>query len=100
MELKPLKGIKVRVNAQREALFGDESVSVQKITLNDGSREGVLTGITLAGFCEVEMPKLDGRKHWYPIEDLAGEKGETIVEEEVPIEVPEDDAEDSDEESA
>jgi hypothetical protein len=100
MELKPSKGVKVKVNAQREAIFGDESLSVQKVSINNGSREGVLTGTTLAGFCEVEMPKLDGRKHWYPIEDLAGEKGEKIVEEEVPIEVPDEDAEDSDEESA
>ncbi len=99
MELKPSKGIKVRVNAQREAIFGDESVSVQEITVNDGNREGVLTGVTLAGFCEVDMPRLDGRKHWYPIEDLAGEKGEKIVEE-VPIEEPDEDSEESDEESA
>ena len=100
MELKPSKGIKVKVNAQREAIFGDESLAVQKVTINNGSREGVLTGTTLGGFCEVEMPKLDGRKHWYPIEDLAGEKGEKIVEEEVPIETVDEDSEDSDEESA
>ena len=90
MELKPSKGIKVRVNAQREAIFGDESVSVQKATINDGVNLGVMTGRTLIGFCEVEMQKLDGRNHWYPIEDLAGEHGEKIVEEEIPIEPGED----------
>jgi hypothetical protein len=45
-----------------------------------------MTGLTLAGFCEVEMAKLDGKKHWYPVEDLVGEHGETFVEEEVQIE--------------
>jgi hypothetical protein len=90
MELKPSKGLKVYVNAQREAIFGDESVSVKKITLNDGN-VGMMTGQTLAGFCEVEMQSLDGHKHWYPIDELVGEHGERIVEEEIPIEVDEDD---------
>lgn len=101
MEVKPSKGLKVLVNAQREAIFGDENVSVQRITLNDGSRMGVMTGQVLAGFCEVEMQKLDGKKHWYPIDDLAGEHGEKIVEEEIPIELDEATAEeDSEEEQA
>ena len=96
MELKPTKGLKVKVNAQREALFGDESVSVTRVQLPAGSaRNGIMTGVTLAGYCEVEMPSLDGKKHWYPVEALAGEKGEKIVEEEIVIEVEEDD--DSDE---
>ncbi len=90
MELKPSKGLKVLVNAQREAIFGDESVSVQRVTVGGGARLGVMTGRTLIGFCEVEMQKLDGRSHWYPIEDLTGERGEKIVEEEVPIELDED----------
>jgi hypothetical protein len=90
LELKPAKGLKVKVNAQREAIFGDESVSVQRITLKDAARLGVMTGRTLVGFCEVEMAKLDGQNHWYPIEDLTGEKGEKIVEEEIPIELDED----------
>jgi hypothetical protein len=89
MELKPSKGLKVTVNAEREAIFGDESVSVQKVSLNDGSRAGVMTGQILAGFCEVEMQGLDGHKHWYPIDDLAGENGEKIVEEEIPIDLDE-----------
>ena len=84
MELKPSRGLKVHVNAQREAIFGDESVAVQKIILN-GSKVGIMTGQTLAGYCEVEMQSLDGRKHWYPIDELAGENGEKIVEEEIPI---------------
>ena len=90
MELKPAKGLKVHVNAQREAVFGDESVIVQQVTVNEGARSGVMTGRTLVGFCEVEMPKLDDHNHWYPIEDLAGEHGEKIVEEEIPIELDED----------
>jgi hypothetical protein len=96
MELKPSKGLSVVVNARREAIFGDESVNIEKISLEDGNRVGVMTGQVLAGFCEVEMQKLDGKKHWYPIDDLAGEHGEKIVEEEIPIEIPEDD--DSEEE--
>lgn len=100
MELKPSKGLKVLVNAQREAIFGDESVSVQRITVNDGNRMGIMTGQVLAGFCEVEMQKLDGRKHWYPIDDLAGEHGEKIVEEEIPIEPDEDGEEEPAEEQA
>ncbi|MDG6985500.1 MAG: hypothetical protein JRM73_01975 [Nitrososphaerota archaeon] len=96
MELKPAKGIKVKVNAMREAIFGEESVGVQKITISDGSRSGVMTGRTLVGFCEVEMPKLDGHSHWYPVEDLAGEHGEKIVEEEIPIELDEDEGPEED----
>ena len=91
MELKPSKGLKVKVNAQREAIFGDESVNIQKAAIGNGARAGVMTGRTLVGFCEVEMRKLDGRNHWYPIGDLTGENGEKIVEEEIPIDLPEDD---------
>jgi len=91
LELKPSKGIKVHVNAQREAIFGDESVTVQKATVHNGKNMGVMTGHVLAGFCEVEMLSLDGRKHWYPIEDLNGEHGEKIVEEEIPIDLDEGD---------
>ncbi len=98
MDLKPSKGLKVKVNAQREAIFGDESVAVQKVRLNDGDRIGTMTGQTLAGYCEVEMQKLDGRRHWYPIDDLAGENGEKIVEEEIPIELEEEGGEESEEE--
>ncbi len=90
MEIKPAKGVKVKVNAQREAIFGEESVGVQKVTLNNGNNVGVMTGNVLAGYCEVEMQKLDGRKHWYPIGDLRGENGEGVVEEEIPIDMDED----------
>ena len=88
MDLKPSKGLKVVVNARREAIFGDESVSVQNVEITNGANLGVMTGRTLIGFCEVEMQKLDGRNHWYPIDDLTGEKGEKIVEEEISIEMP------------
>lgn len=90
MELKPSKGLRVRVNARREAIFGDESVSVQTISLGEGARGGVMTGRTLIGFGEVEMQELDGRAHWYPIDELAGEHGETVVEEQVQVDLPED----------
>ncbi len=97
MELKPSKGLKILVNAHREAIFGDESVSVQNTALPNGTNRGVMTGRTLIGFCEVEMQKLDGRSHWYPIEELVGEHGEKIVEDEIPIEIPEDDGPDLEE---
>jgi len=97
MELKPSKGLKVQVNAHREAIFGDESVAVQQVTINHGSNVGVLTGRTLIGFCEVEMSKLDARSHWYPIEELVGEHGEKIVEEQIPIDMPEDEGPDLEE---
>jgi hypothetical protein len=97
MDLKPSKGLKVMVNARREAIFGDESVAVQKVALNDGDRIGIMTGQVLAGYCEVEMQKVDGQKHWYPIDDLAGENGEKIVEEEMPIELDEGDEESEEE---
>ncbi len=86
MELKPAKGLKVKVNAQREVVFGDESVDVSPVRLpGDSGRVGILTGAILAGYCEVEMPSFDGKKHWYPIEGLVGEKGEKLVEEEIQI---------------
>ena len=85
MEVKPSKGLKVRVNASREAVFGDESVVVEKVSIPDGGRTGLLTGVALAGYCEVEMPSLDGKRHWYPIGDLLGENGERVVEEEIQI---------------
>lgn len=95
MELKPAKGLKVKVNAQREAVFGEDTVSVRKVDLPNGKgRVGVLSGVTLAGYCEVEMPGLDGKKHWYPVDGLVGENGEKVVEEEIQIDVEDgDDAE-------
>jgi hypothetical protein len=94
MDLKPSKGLKVVVNATREAIFGDEALAVKKVAFSDqGSKRGVLTGSVLAGYCEVEMPSLDKARHWYPVDQLAGEKGEKIVEEEVTVEIPEDEGE-------
>jgi hypothetical protein len=92
MELKPAKGLKVRVDAEREAVFGEEAVQVKEVSfLRDDGRLGILTGTTIAGYCEVEMPSLDGRKHWYPIDGLVGEKGEKIVEEEIELDEEQDD---------
>ena len=86
MEVKPAKGLKVHVHASREAVFGEEGVGIEKVSFkSENTTLGTLTGMTLAGFCEVEMPDLDGKKHWYPIESLKGENGEKLVEEEVEI---------------
>ena len=97
MDVKPSKGVIVNVNAQREAIFGDESVSVQSVALDDSNRSGVMTGMCLAGFCEVEMQKLDGKKHWFPIDDLSGEHGEKIVEDEIQIDEESSDSEEEEE---
>jgi hypothetical protein len=97
--LKPSKGLKVKVNAAREAVFGDEGVEVKKIVAPAGKNAaGVLTGRTLVGFAEVEMMEMDGKKHWYPVDQLSSENGRQIVEEEIPIEVPEDSGEEEAEE--
>jgi hypothetical protein len=96
MDLKPTRGLRVTVNAKREAVFGDESVSVNSTKLPEGKgREGVLTGTVLAGYAEVEMPSLDGKKHWYPVDSLDGERGEKVVEEEVQVDLSEDDDEEA-----
>ena len=91
MDLKPTKDLKVKVNALREAVFGEESVEVKKVIFKDDkSRTGSMTGVTLAGYCEVEMLNLDGKKHWYPIHDLVGGNGEMIIEDEIKMEVNDD----------
>jgi hypothetical protein len=88
MDVKPSKGLKVRVEADKEAIFGDDAVQVKNVTLpKDKGRNGILTGIVLAGYCEVDMTSLDGKRHWYPVDGLVGENGEKVVEEE--IELPE-----------
>ncbi|MBI2649072.1 MAG: hypothetical protein HYU03_07720 [Thaumarchaeota archaeon] len=99
MDLKPIEGLKVKVNAVREAIFGEEGVEVKKIgQLNEKAKTGVMTGRTLAGYSEVEMSALDGERHWYPIDQLVGEKGEKIVEEEIKIEIEEDSDEEEEDE--
>jgi len=95
MEIRPARGLRVKVDARHEAVFGDESVDVRSVKLTPNqSRLGILTGTALAGYCEVEMPSVDGKKHWYPIDELTGENGEKIVEEEVQMDEDEDDSED------
>jgi hypothetical protein len=98
MEVKPAKGLKVNCTPTKEAVFGEDGVEVKKASLPAGKhRVGVLTGRTLAGFAEVEMTALDGKNHWYPTDEMLGEKGEKVVEEEIVIEEP---AEDEGEESS
>lgn len=95
MEVRPDKGVKVNCAPSKEAIFGEDGVEVKKSTIPAGKqRLGVLTGRTLAGFAEVEMAGLDGKKHWYPTEEMLTEKGEKVVEEEMVIEEPSDDGED------
>jgi hypothetical protein len=90
MEVKPIQGLKVMVNATREALFGEEGVEIKKLpSPQEKNSPGVLTGRTLVGYCEVEMSALDGQKHWYPIDQMAAENGDTLKEEELPIPVDE-----------
>jgi hypothetical protein len=95
MEVRPTKGLKVNCNPAREAIFGEDGVEVKKASIPAGKpRLGVLTGRTLAGFAEVEMGALDGKKHWYSTEEMLTEIGEKVVEEEIVIEEPADDGED------
>ncbi|MDA4134600.1 MAG: hypothetical protein OK441_03420 [Thaumarchaeota archaeon] len=99
MDVKPSKGLKVKVSAVREAVFGEDGVEVKKATVPTGKKAtGTMTGRTLVGFAEVEMEALDGSKHWYPVEQLTTEKGEKLVEEEIAVEIKEDSSEDADEE--
>ncbi len=89
MDAKPSNGLKVNVNATREAVFGEDGVEVKSVATPSGNAaSGVMTGRTLVGYTEVEMAGLDGKKHWYPVDQLTTEKGDKIVEEELPIEVP------------
>ena len=86
MEVKPTKGLKVSVDATREALFEEEGVDIKRISPFKGkSSLGVLTGRTLVGYCEVEMSDLDGKKHWYPIDQILAENGDALKEEEILI---------------
>ncbi len=101
MDLKPARGLKVRVEASKEAIFGEEAVQIRNVALpKDGGRNGIMTGTVIAGYCEVDMPSLDGKRHWYPVDGLVGEKGEKIVEEEIelPEEADEEETEDDGEE--
>lgn len=91
MEVKPAKGLKVKVSAAREAVFGEEGVEVKKIRSPAGKEaSGTMTGRTLVGYAEVEMAGLDGKPHWYPVDQLLTEKGEKVVEEEIAVEIPQD----------
>ncbi len=95
MEVRPAKGLKVNCSPTKEAIFGEDGVEVKKASVPAGPHSlGVLTGRTLAGFAEVEMAGLDGKKHWYPTEEILTDKGEKVVEEEIVIEEPADDGED------
>lgn len=92
MEVRPAKGLKVNCNPTKEAIFGEDGVEVKKASVPAGkNRLGVLTGRTLAGFAEVEMTGLDGKKHWYPTDEMLSDTGEKVVEEEIVIEEPADD---------
>lgn len=91
MDVKPAKGIKVKISASREAIFGEEGVEVKKVDPVSGkSAMGTLTGRTLVGYAEVEMPAMDGKNHWYPVDQMLTESGEKVIEEEIAIEIPED----------
>jgi hypothetical protein len=91
MEVKPTKGLKVKINAAREAIFGEDGVEVKKISSPSGkAAAGTLTGRALVGYAEVEMTALDGKSHWYPVDQMLTDKGEKIIEEEIAVEVPQD----------
>lgn len=100
MDVKPSKGLRVKVSAAREAVFGEDGVEVKRIAVQSGGKAlGTMTGRTLIGYAEVEMSGLDGSKHWYPVEQLATEGGDRVVEEEIALDVPEEGAEGEEEEA-
>ena len=96
MDVKPSKGLKVKINASREAVFGEEGVEVKKVSPAKAPT-GTLTGRTLVGYAEVEVAGLDEKSHWYPVDEMVTENGEKVVEEEIAIEVPEDSEEEEEE---
>lgn len=97
MDVKPRKGLKVSVKASREAVFGEDGVEVKKVSSPSGNAAaGTLTGRTLVGYAEVEMTSLDGKSHWYPVDQLLTDKGEKVVEEEIAVEIPAESDEDDD----
>lgn len=89
MDVKPEKGVKVKIDASREAIFGEEGVEVKKVAAGK-TTSGTLTGRTLVGYAEVDVAGLDGKSHWYPVDQMLTEKGDKVVEEEIVIDVPED----------
>lgn len=92
MDVKPSSGLKVKVKATREAVFGEEGVEVKSISVPPAkAASGVMSGRTLVGFAEIEMTGLDGKKHWYPVDQLTTEDGDKVVEEELAIEIPTED---------
>jgi len=85
---KPEKGMKVVIKADREAIFGEEEVSVKKFFIPEGKKvTGTLTGNIIAGYCEVENTSIDGGRHWFPVDQLYTEKGEQLEEEEIPVNI-------------
>jgi hypothetical protein len=87
MDVKPSTGLRVKVSASREAVFGEDGVEVKKVAATASKATGTLTGRTLVGYAEVEMESLAGSKHWYPVDQLTTEKGDRLVEEEIPVEI-------------
>jgi hypothetical protein len=99
MDVKPSKGLKVKVNAAREAVFGEDGVEVKKVKPQAGKKAtGTMTGRTLVGYAEVETDGPESSKHWYPVEQLTTEKGDTIVEEEIVVEIKDDSSEEAEDE--
>lgn len=83
MKRTPEKGLKVIVRANREAVFGEDEVKIKKVDLTKTNVSGILTGNVIAGYCEVDTSSYDGKKHWYPIDQLYTESGEQLEEEDM-----------------
>jgi len=90
MDVKPSKGLKVKISAAREAIFGEDGVEVKKVKAQPGKEPtGTMTGRTLVGYAEVETDPPESSKHWYPVEQLKTENGDAIVEEEIQVDMSE-----------
>jgi hypothetical protein len=88
MDVKPTKGLKVKISASREAVFGEDGVEVKKVKAQPGKQgTGTMTGRTLVGYAEVETDPPESSRHWFPVDQLTTEKGEPIVEEEIQVDL-------------
>ncbi len=99
MDVKPSKGLKVKINAAREAVFGEDGVEIKKVSSQAGKKAtGTMTGRTLVGYAEIEMEGPEKSKHWYPVDQLTTEKGDRIVEEEIAIEIKDESSDEAEDE--
>ena len=83
MDVKPTKGLKVKINAAREAVFGEEGVEVKKVSSPWKGPERDANRQDTRGLRRGRDHGFDGKSHWYPVDQMLTESGEKVVEEEI-----------------